>query len=85
MIDSPPLMGMSDALVYARLASQTVFVCRWRDTSRVAVITAIDRLRHAGARLSGVVLSMVDPRAAVSYGADYGPRDVRAVRRLYGH
>lgn len=84
VIDSPPLIGMSDALVYARLASQTVFVCRWRDTSRLAATTAVERLRESGARLSGMVLSMVDPRASISYGADYGPRDVRGIRRLYG-
>ncbi len=82
VIDSPPLMGMSDALVYARLASQTLFVCRWRDTSRMAVLTALERLRHAEARLSGVVLSMVDPREALMYGGLYGPLGPRAVPRL---
>ena len=82
VIDSPPLMGMSDALVYARLSSQTVFVCRWRETSRTAVLTALERLRDAGARLSGVVLSMVDPREAVMYGGQYGPLGPRNVPRL---
>ena len=84
VIDSPPLLGMSDALVYSRLADQTVFVCRWKDTSRVAVINCIERLRAAGANLTGVVLSMVDANAAIAYGGDYGQRDVRDVARLYG-
>lgn len=82
VIDSPPLMGMSDALVYSRLADQTVLVCRWRATSRTAVTTALERLRDAGARLSGVVLSRVDPREALMYGGEYGPRAPRAVPRL---
>ena len=82
VIDSPPLMGMSDALVYARLADQTVLVCRWRATSRTAVTTSLERLREAGARLSGVVLSRVNPREALMYGGEYGPRVPRAVPRL---
>ena len=84
VIDSPPLLGMSDALVYARLADQTVFVCRWKDTSRIAVVNCVERLRAAGAHLTGLVLSMVDPRAAIAYGGDYGQRDIRDVARLYG-
>ena len=84
VIDSPPLLGMSDALVYARLADQTVFVCRWRDTSRAMVMNCLEQLHRAGARLTGLVMSMVDPNSALAYGGDYAKREVRDVARLYG-
>ena len=84
VIDSPPLLGMSDGLAYANLADQTIFVCRWRRTSRTAVITSIQRFRSAGARLTGLVLSMVDPRSAQAYGGDYAQREVKMIGRLYG-
>ena len=30
IIDSPPLMGVSEALIYAAIADQTILLCRWQ-------------------------------------------------------
>jgi len=82
VVDTPPLLAMADALLYARLVDHTVLVCRWDHTGRAAVQACLDRLRAAGARMAGVVMSMVDP--AARYGEGATKRDVKLLERYYG-
>jgi len=82
VIDTPPILAMADALLFARLVDHTVLVCRWDHTGRAAVQGCIDRLRSAGAKMAGVVMSMVDP--AARYGEGATRRDVKLLERYYG-
>ena len=84
VIDTPPLLAMADALVYARLADQTVFVCRWEHTSRQAMVGCLDRLRSYGAVVSGVVVTMVNQRSGFTLGDDYSRRELALLNRVYG-
>lgn len=84
IIDSPPMLAMSDALVYARIVDSTVFVCRWQHTSRQAVAGCLDRLRTFGAGVSGVVVSMVQSNSPQTLGDDYSRRELALINHFYG-
>ncbi|MDE2240195.1 MAG: AAA family ATPase, partial [Rhodospirillales bacterium] len=84
VINSPPLLAMTDALVYGNIADQTVFICRWQQTSRTAVTTSLDRLRSYGARVAGIVVTMADDYSTLAYGGEYRKREIRLIGRLYG-
>jgi succinoglycan biosynthesis transport protein ExoP len=70
IIDSPPIMAVSDARVLSTFADLTVFAVRWASTSRKVVNLAISQLQAAGAVMAGTVLTMVDAKAHSQY--DYG-------------
>jgi capsular exopolysaccharide synthesis family protein len=72
IIDAPPVLAASEALLVASAADGTL-VCTMRDRSRMAQLsTACQRLTHAGARLVGAVISGVPTRDwAQKYGS-YG-------------
>lgn len=62
LIDSPPVLAVSDSLVLARLADVTIFLVRWEKTRREATVSAVKRLRETGATIAGLVLTQVDTR-----------------------
>lgn len=73
IIDSPPVLAVSDPRVLARLADKTVFVVRWAETRREVVRMGLNQVMNAGADMAGVVLSMVNVRRHSQYGyADSG-------------
>ncbi len=83
IIDTPPLLSMTDAVLYARLASGVVFLCRWSRTSRAAVSGCLARLRAAHANVLGVALSMVDENRLAQFSDELTRYDVRAMKRYY--
>jgi succinoglycan biosynthesis transport protein ExoP len=84
IIDSPPLLAMTDGLVHGSIADQTIFVCRWQRASRKAVTASLNRLQTFGASVSGIVVSMVDQNSPQAFGDDYNWREMKLIRRLYG-
>ena len=84
IVDSPPLLAMTDGLVHASVVDQTVFICRWQSTSRRAVMGCIERLRSYGAQIPGMVVSMVDQKSTLSLGDDYSRREMKLINKLYG-
>ncbi|HTJ89412.1 MAG TPA: polysaccharide biosynthesis tyrosine autokinase [Acidocella sp.] len=84
IIDSPPLLAMTDGLVHGSIVDQTIFVCRWQLASRKAVSASLNRLQTFGARVSGIVVSMVDQNSPQAFGDDYNPREMKLISRLYG-
>ncbi len=83
IIDTPPLLAVSDALLYASLASRTVFLCRWNRTSRIAVANCLAKLRMARASILGIALSMIDHRRLAQFSDELTPYDVRVIKRYY--
>ena len=83
VIDSPPVLAVSDALVLCRYADRTVFIIRWARTPRAAVVTALKQLRAAGAHLSGVVLSRVNIRQHARYGYGDSMYYYRGYKKYY--
>jgi len=96
LLDSPPLLAVTDAAVLSTMVDGVVLVIRTQRTKRDAVRRAIGHVRSVRGRLLGAVLNDVDMRSGAYYGS-YGhyyysyyggerrvePRDARAaVRRL---
>jgi capsular exopolysaccharide synthesis family protein len=84
IIDSPPLLAMTDGLVHGSVVDQTIFVCRWQRASQKAVTASLKRLQTFGARVSGIVVSMVDQNDPQAFGDDYSRREMKLISRLYG-
>lgn len=68
IIDSPPVFAVSEALVLAAHADETIMAVRWGKTPRGAVALALKRLREAGAEVVGGALTFVDEREHALYG-----------------
>ena len=83
IIDTPPLLAITDALIYASVTSGTIFLCHWGRTSRVAVANCLDRLRTAQTTILGIALSMVDHKRLARFSDDLTPYDVRVMKRYY--
>jgi len=60
VLDTPPLLAVSDALVLVREADRTIFVVRWEKTRRDFVAAAMRQLSESGAKIAGLVMSQVD-------------------------
>jgi succinoglycan biosynthesis transport protein ExoP len=60
IVDTPPLMVVSDARSLVGFSDELIYVVRWQETDRSAVRTAIRDLQRSGANLAGVVLSQVN-------------------------
>ena len=59
IIDSPPIMAVTDPAVIAHMASGVLFVVNARRTQQKTAQAALDRLETAGATFAGVVLNAV--------------------------
>lgn len=70
VLDTPPLMAVSDALVLMRDVDRTLFLVRWEKTRRETVLAGIKQALEAGANLAGTVLTQVNVKKHASY--DYG-------------
>lgn len=64
VIDTPPILGVSDTLVIARHVEGVILVLRHGRSSRDAAQRAVQMLGSVRARILGVVLNYVDARTA---------------------
>ncbi len=67
IVDSPPVLSLSDASLIAAAVDRSIFVARWGRTRRKTVVYALKQLTAAGATVYGAVLSFVDLKRAASY------------------
>lgn len=67
VIDTPPVLAVSDALVLLRAVDKTVFLVRWGKTRREAAQAGMRLVLDANADLGGVVLTQVDARKQSRY------------------
>lgn len=70
VLDSPPVLAVSDALVLGRSADATILVVQWRGTPRDVVEQAVKTLRMVDAPLAGMMLNKIDLTRANTY--EYG-------------
>ena len=80
VIDTPPVLLVTDARILARVADVILFVVRWNSTSQQQVQDGIKKFESLGYPVSGLVMSMLDARGMRRYGYDnsYGPTTGRA-------
>jgi succinoglycan biosynthesis transport protein ExoP len=67
ILDSPPVLAVSDARVLARMVDMTLFLVRWVVTRRERVIAGWRQLVEAGGKVA-VALTLVDVRRHAQYG-----------------
>jgi polysaccharide biosynthesis transport protein len=60
VVDSAPVLGLSDAKVVSRLVDATILAVRSQSTPTAAVLAAIDELRKVSAPLLGAVIAQAD-------------------------
>ncbi len=59
VLDTPPVLAVTDARVLSALADVTILVVGWRKTPRKLVGKAVAELRSSGAQLAGTVITQV--------------------------
>jgi capsular exopolysaccharide synthesis family protein len=75
VIDSPPCVGLSDALLLSPQVEGAIVVARAGRTPRRAVVKAVESLRSVGATVLGVLLNGVNlEQQAYGYYDDYARR-----------
>ncbi|UEM07347.1 polysaccharide biosynthesis tyrosine autokinase (plasmid) [Skermanella rosea] len=60
LIDTPPVMMVADAFLLLAHSDSVIYLVQWERTPRETVLAGLQRMRQAGVRLSGAVLSQVD-------------------------
>jgi capsular exopolysaccharide synthesis family protein len=75
ILDTPPVMAVTDAALVAHRVTGVVFVIRADATSRHAAKRALDQLEQVGAKFVGGVLNRVDLRRNAYYYSQYYRRE----------
>lgn len=83
LIDSSPVMAVSDTRVLSRLVDTTVFVVRWSETPREVARSGLRQIVDAGAPIAGVLLTLVDTRKHARYGYGDSSYYYGSVRKYY--
>ena len=87
IIDTPPVLSVTDAALLSALADSTLLVIRAGVTSRAALRRAHDVLAHVDARIMGVILNAADfnePDRSYyggRYGSYYDPEPAKTASR----
>jgi len=81
IVDGPPVGEFDDSLLLARHANSVVYVANCDDTPTMQVHDSLERLRHSGIRITGMVLNHMDRRnapreSAENHGATETPAPV---------
>jgi capsular exopolysaccharide synthesis family protein len=68
LIDTPPMLQISDARVLGRLADGVILVLFANHTTRDTALAAIQRFREDGTPILGTILNHWDPKRSPGYG-----------------
>lgn len=68
ILDTAPVLAVSDTRLIAAKSDAVVFLARWRATPEKAIAAALKVLEQAGAHVAGVGLTQVDMKAQARYG-----------------
>ena len=68
VLDSPPVLPVSDALVLSRLADVTVYLVRWGHTSADAAFGGLKELHASARNIAGVMLTRANMRKLKGFG-----------------
>jgi capsular exopolysaccharide synthesis family protein len=74
IIDTPPVLAVTDASILGRLTDATILIIRYGEAQRHVVQRSIDLLDRSGAHLLGVAVNAVDfkaPEYSEYYGRKY--------------
>ncbi len=68
LIDTPPVLAVSDVMVVSKEADALMFAVQWEKTAKTIVKTAVKQLQQTGCQIAGVVLTQVDIKRHQGYG-----------------
>ncbi|MGV0776988.1 polysaccharide biosynthesis tyrosine autokinase [Mycolicibacterium elephantis] len=71
VIDSSPLLAVTDAAILSASADGVLIVARHGQTKRDQLTHAVTNLRSVGAQILGAVFTMTPPRGSASYSYSY--------------
>ena len=81
ILDTPPVLLVTDTRILARKVDFTVVVAQWRSTPRQAIESALSLLSEDGVEVGGVVLNKVD----MAQHARHGYNDTVYYRNLHSN
>jgi capsular exopolysaccharide synthesis family protein len=85
LIDTPPLLPVTDAAVVAPATDGVILACRYRETTRAQVAAATQALTAVSAPVLGTVFTMVPtsgPHKYARYSTYYGPDRTAGVAKF---
>lgn len=68
VLDTPPVMAVSDAVVLSHHADAVLYGVQWETTPKKSVEAGLLQLREAGATVGGVIITQVNIKRHQSYG-----------------
>jgi capsular exopolysaccharide synthesis family protein len=71
LVDCPPLLPVTDAVVLSAYADVTIVIAAARRTTRKQLHRALEILNRVNAPVAGIVLNRVVSEESYGYGADY--------------
>jgi len=83
LLDTAPVIPVSDTRILAPKADVVVFLVQWRRVPRKAVEAAFAMLTSVGADIAGVALTLVDAREQAKYGYGDAGYYYRSYRKYY--
>ena len=69
LIDSPPLLAVTDSFILTKFADQFILVVRSGKTEKGGLDRSLEQMKYVGADLSGIVMN--DVSKSSSYGKGY--------------
>lgn len=72
IIDTPPVLAVTDARIIGRHADAILYVVRWDSTDRSQIKSGIRSLETANLQIDGLILTQVDPKGMRRYGYEGG-------------
>ncbi|NDJ80997.1 polysaccharide biosynthesis tyrosine autokinase [Vibrio campbellii] len=72
IIDTPPVLAVTDPSIVGALAGTTLMVARFDQTTLKEIEVAQGRFEQSGVEVKGVILNAVEKKASNSYGYGYG-------------
>lgn len=72
VLDSPPVLAVTDARIVAKSADIAIMTYRWDETPRDLVKDAVGQMQAVGVRFAGCVKTLVDGKRQAAYKVGYG-------------
>jgi len=72
LCDAPPLLPVTDAAILAKSTSGAILAVAAGRTTRHQLTAAVDALQTVGAKVAGIVMTMVPTRGPDAYYSQYG-------------
>lgn len=71
IIDTPPVLAVTDPSIVGAIAGTTLMVARFDQTTSKELDVARSRFEQSGVEVKGVILNAIEKKAASSYGYGY--------------